>query len=116
LKEIANTLHSLICRKQHASSWEEIKEDDVCFWYLEEQLESCWEEPDHKEWSRKAKILVGAFVGYAKQDEDKNDIISVKTFLNKLIPGVGKLSFLLSVFPRETRFIVENMIVEMLKS
>ena len=62
LHQLASNLHLLLCNKPHNPNVEDIskmarKKKAECYWYLERQLESRWEERDHKEWLKLAEEL-----------------------------------------------------------
>jgi hypothetical protein len=48
-EKIASHLHLLMCKKNH------LKE---CQWYEEEQIAERWEYPSHKEWLKKADMIL----------------------------------------------------------
>jgi len=62
LQVCAARMHTLLCRaNKHEHSVEALNTRDaydtrdVCYWYVEESLTSCWEEPSHKEWLERCR-------------------------------------------------------------
>lgn len=54
----AMLMHSLFCKARlhiHSPEGLPTRLDDInasgtCYWYAEQALETCWQEPDHKDW------------------------------------------------------------------
>jgi len=94
LKTIAKTIHILHCDKAHANEWEQGL--DKCYWYLEDQIESCWEQPDHKQYLVDAEILVRLMMEDPKKDITEEDIKKANTILLKIAEICSRISFLTS--------------------
>ena len=56
-KEIAEILHLIYCKKAHEQSMEMLNKTDKCQFYLEQSMENCWIEEDHKEWLSQANFF-----------------------------------------------------------
>ena len=56
IKSIASAMHLLLCKKQHAGSINGVvsRDNGLCFFYMESQLEDRWIMQDSKEWLEKA--------------------------------------------------------------
>lgn len=74
---MAKMMHLLSCSKNHKA-----QNMEDCYWYLEEQTEECWSEPDHRPWLDLAKTLIQRFDG----DEKKayNSIMELSEICSKL--------------------------------
>lgn len=48
-KNAVDALHTLYCEENH--------EEGNCFYYTEETLENCWQQPSHQLWLEKLKAL-----------------------------------------------------------
>ena len=92
-RTIASMMHLLACTKDHSA-----KNSEDCYWYIEEQLEECWAEPDHVPWMTSAKMLVDLFEG----DEER-----VKKSLISLSEACSKITFILGTFKNMESFVFE---------
>ena len=54
MNSCAELMHTLLCSVTlHIHSPEELQtrgDDFACYWYAEQAIESCWQEPDHELW------------------------------------------------------------------
>ncbi len=95
MKNIARILHLLACENKHADKSIPFGTKltiEECNWYLEEQMETCWEEQDHKKWLSDAEV----FLAFFNNNEEKarrvltsiTDICSKIEFLMKSCVGM----------------------------
>jgi len=104
IKDIATTIHLLHCDKPHASNWDSVASFDtegyygegVCCWYLEDQLENCWNEPDHKQYLIDAEIFVRLIMEDPTEEFDDEDIVTATKILYKIAEICSRISFLTS--------------------
>lgn len=99
---IAKMLHLLICKKEHASKHESQKDEDKCYWYIEEQLENLWEQRDHLSFLNRANKLL-ELADMQKRPEDFSLI------LNKVLGISTQINFLTSKHP-ELRDIITTVL------
>lgn len=71
VREIAEILHQIFCNKLHEDDMISltVRSDITCNWYLEECIDTCWEEPSHQPWLLRATL----FIRYCK-DAGLNDV------------------------------------------
>lgn len=95
MKNIARILHLLACEEKHADKSIPSGTNCTiveCNWYLEEQMETCWEEQEHKKWLSDAEV----FLAFFDNNEEKarrvltsiTDICSKIDFLMKSCGGM----------------------------
>ena len=90
LKQIASTLHLLLCTKHHVPKDGESSDTDCC-WYLEDQISNCWDEPDHKDYLVDAEIFIELL---GNEDEDK-PFKALKLFMDVC----SRVSFASNAYP-----------------
>ncbi|KKM08360.1 hypothetical protein LCGC14_1724530 [marine sediment metagenome] len=84
MKNIARILHLLACEEKHGDMPGVIV--DECNWYLEEQMETCWEEQEHEKWLSEAEV----FLAFFEDNEEK-----AHRTLTSLMDICSKISFLM---------------------
>ena len=98
MKNTARILHLLACEEKHADKSTPFGTKltiEECEWYLEEQMETCWEEQEHEKWLSDAEI----FLAFFDNNEEKAhrvltsimDICSKIEFLMKNCVGMETL-------------------------
>ncbi len=98
-KRIAGNLHLFICTKHHVPK-DGVSSDTDCCWYLEEQISTRWEEPDHLEYI----VYANAFIEVmGVEDLDKA--------LNTFRDACSKVSFASNAYPAAVD-VLRKMIVK----
>lgn len=115
MKKLAEIIHTMTCKKKHAGSWTEIRNMESCFWYLEEQLENCWEEPDHKEGLKLAEVLMRSSFEDPRKNVEEKDTKKMSKHMFSLLEAIGKIDYIKNLFPKETRFIIEDLVSKILE-
>ena len=77
-KQLASTLHLLLCKKSH---------QDDCPWYTEDQQVEHWELPEHVNWFGKAEGII-RISGQSSEE--------INSLLRQLVGIITQLSFLKS--------------------
>lgn len=71
LKEYAEQLHLLFCKKEHSDDIQDVLKDDcpLCCWWVEEQMENAWEYEAHKTWAAVALHMYNILGGQSEATE-----------------------------------------------
>lgn len=89
LKEFAELCHTMFCKLPHAKEMSELsdRKEGVCYWNLEETLDSCWECDSHKRVVTVALSYLELLEFETSDDALKffDDAIRICQELNKLI-------------------------------
>ena len=95
MKDLATTIHLLTCDKKHASNWNaDPYHEHLCYWYLEDQVETRWEADDHKDFLKQAEVLARLFMIDPTTDPREDDIKKASRFLVKLANICSEISFM----------------------
>lgn len=93
---IAKQLHTLLCVKDHGGdSVEDFhkygREPDVCYYYLEEQFEECWDMEDHQDWLHLASLIDCTGVKQWGTVRDIVDLLKKAESIAKNAPGLYQI-------------------------
>jgi len=96
----AELMHTLLCRREHEYNPEMLPLRNMkCFWYAEQTLGTCWQEPEHKHWLNCcADEMVRQEFKSPKELHD---------FLIVAAKATGEVHFLKSRWPNSGEFLKE---------
>ena len=103
LIQLTDLCHLLFCKKWHETNMNNLSErkEEVCYYQLEETLDSCWETKDHAHW-------VTQTLGFLTSlNFDLNDEKKALTFLNEMLRLCGKVNELISEYPESVHLVRE---------
>jgi len=94
LHACATRMHTLFCRDMpHEQRPENLifRINKLCYWYVEETLSSCWEEPTHSDWLKRCETQM-AYLDIDSAEE-------FLTFLNEFSRAAASIESMVSSHP-----------------
>jgi len=89
--KLTNIIHILLCDRSHEDAMEKLlssgRDEETCYYYLEENLAECWELADHRHWLEQARKIKNDL----KASSESEALRSIYKILD-LIENVNNLS------------------------
>jgi hypothetical protein len=96
-QQLSITLHLMLCKRMHVSHDMNLappsgdRNEYYCYFYIERQMEDCWDMPDHKKWLEVADKI--------RNLVDIEDDAKFRVFMSKLLNITSQIEWLKSHYP-----------------